>query len=111
MRSLQLGYRKLFLFPLLALLLISIVPVAVAMLQKHPVRVSAAGQMPYVHGNQIMDGFGHPLILRGAHIQTNLVAIKPYVTPTPLQLVTFAFCCVSIFYAVHVRQFDLQDSP
>jgi aryl-phospho-beta-D-glucosidase BglC (GH1 family) len=78
------SYRKLFVFPLFTLLLAIAVPVSVAMLHRHPVSVSAAGQMPYVHGNQIIDGFGHPLILRGAHIDSNLVAIKPYITATEI---------------------------
>jgi len=73
-----------FLFQLLILLLLLVVPISVTLLQKHTARVQAAGAMPYAHGNRMYDGFGNPLILRGAHIESSLVAVKPYVTPTEL---------------------------
>lgn len=84
MKSFNVWNKKFVVLQLLALLLVIAVPVAVVLLQRHTAQVSAAGQMPYVHGNQIIDGFGHPLILRGAHVDSDLVAIKPYITSTEI---------------------------
>jgi endoglucanase len=65
-------YTKLSRLHLLSLLfLLILVPLGFLAVQKlHGTR--AAGAMPYVKGNQIMDGFGNPLILKGAHIQSLL---------------------------------------
>ncbi len=43
-------------------------------------KVKAAVTMPYVQGNQIIDGYGNPLVLRGAHIQSILDRYKLYAT-------------------------------
>jgi aryl-phospho-beta-D-glucosidase BglC (GH1 family) len=43
-------------------------------------KVKAAVTMPYVQGNQIIDGYGNPLVLRGAHIQSILDRYKQYAT-------------------------------
>jgi hypothetical protein len=43
-------------------------------------RVKAAVTMPYVQGNQMIDGYGNPLVLRGAHIQSILDRYKQYAT-------------------------------
>lgn len=48
-------------------------------------RVRAAGNMPQVHGNQIFDGFGNPLLLKGTHIQSRLDRFGSYVTPADTQ--------------------------
>lgn len=51
--------------------LLVFVPIIVFVASKQQSRhVRAAGAMPYVQGNQIFDGFGNPLVLRGAHIQS-----------------------------------------
>jgi hypothetical protein len=42
--------------------------------------VKAAVKMPYVQGNQIIDSYGNPLVLRGAHIQSILDRYKQYAT-------------------------------
>ncbi len=43
-------------------------------------RVKAAVTMPYVLGNQIIDGYGNQLVLRGSHIQSILDRYKQYAT-------------------------------
>ena len=43
-------------------------------------QVKAAVTMPYVQGNQIIDSYGNPLVLRGAHIQSILDRYKLYAT-------------------------------
>jgi hypothetical protein len=43
-------------------------------------KVRAAVTMPYVQGNQIIDGYGNPLVLRGTHIQSILDRYKQYAT-------------------------------
>jgi aryl-phospho-beta-D-glucosidase BglC (GH1 family) len=61
-----------------------LVAVSVAMLfiqvYQHS-KVKAAVTMPYVNGNQIIDGYGNQLVLRGAHIQSILNRYKSYATP------------------------------
>jgi Cellulase (glycosyl hydrolase family 5) len=70
---------------LILFFLVIAVPLSVTMLQRHSVKVRATiGGMPYVHGNQLYDGLGNPLILRGAHIESTLVAIPPYSLPTEI---------------------------
>jgi hypothetical protein len=43
-------------------------------------RVKAAVTIPYVQGNQIIDGYGNQLVLRGSHIQSILDRYKQYAT-------------------------------
>lgn len=38
--------------------------------------------LPHVSGNHIVDGAGNTLILRGAHIDSSLEVVHPYVIPT-----------------------------
>lgn len=84
MNGLKRGNKKVYVFHLLSLLLfIVIMPVAIFVAQKQQnTRVSAAGAMPHVQGNQIIDGFGNPLILRRAHIQSTLERIGSVATPS-----------------------------
>jgi aryl-phospho-beta-D-glucosidase BglC (GH1 family) len=63
-------------------LLLVIVPVTMFLMQVYQhSKVRAAVTMPYVQGNQIIDNYGNPLVLRGAHIQSILDRYKQYATP------------------------------
>jgi aryl-phospho-beta-D-glucosidase BglC (GH1 family) len=69
---------------LLSILLLTGLPLSVFTLHNHTVKVRAAGNMPLVHGNQIIDGSGNLLILRGAHIESSLEVLPPYINPTEI---------------------------
>jgi endoglucanase len=78
--------KKIYVFHVLSLLfLFVVVPVAVFVVQKQHAHVRAAGAMPHVQGNQVIDGFGNPLILQGAHIQSALDRIPSAQTPSDIQ--------------------------
>jgi hypothetical protein len=84
MKSIKSWPGKLFIFQLLFLLIVIAVPVSTVLTQRHNIKVHAAGVMPYVQGNQIFDGLGNPLILGGAHVDTDLVSVPPYITATEI---------------------------
>ena len=81
MKLLRVSLGKLLLFQSLILVLTISVTLSSTVLQTYTPRVRAAGAMPFVQGNHILDGQGHLLILRGAHIESTLNIAEPYVTP------------------------------
>jgi hypothetical protein len=69
---------------LLSFLLLTALPLSVSMLQKHTMKARAAGNMPRVRGNEIIDGSDNLLILRGTHIESGLAVLPPYIEPTEI---------------------------
>ena len=87
MNKLRSRNRKIYILGFFSLLclLVLIPAIRFSAQNQHNTRVRAAGNMPQVQRNQIVDGFGNQLILRGAHIQSTLDRFGSYVTPADAQ--------------------------
>lgn len=72
--------RALQLLPLLIVII-----AATFLVQQYKPSTASTGTFPYVQGTQLMDSTGHPLVLRGAQIETALAYDNPWKNTTSLQ--------------------------